>query len=56
MRPETVTRHAMAEARKSPVSVADFGRQAIAEKLPRPGRGVDRRNRRRSDSLEVLSV
>ena len=42
MLPEDVKRRAMAEARKLKVSFADFVRQAVAERLPRQGPGVDR--------------
>ncbi len=48
---EDVKRRAMAEARKLKVSFADFVRQAVTEKLPREGRGVDRLKRRRNDPL-----
>ncbi|HRY50588.1 MAG TPA: CopG family transcriptional regulator [Candidatus Paceibacterota bacterium] len=48
---EEVKRRAMAEARKLKVSFADFVRQAIAEKLPHQGKGVDRLKRRRQDPL-----
>ena len=41
----------MAEARKQKVSFADFVRQAVTEKLPREGRGVDVLKRRRQDPL-----
>ena len=48
---EDTKRRAMAEARKLQVSFADFVRQAISEKLPRQGKGVDRLKRRRDDPL-----
>jgi hypothetical protein len=51
MLPEEVKRRAMAEARKLKVSFADFVRQAVTEKLPREGKGVDRLKRRRRDPL-----
>jgi len=44
-------RKAMAQARTLGISFADFVRQAIAEKLPQPGRGMDRLKRRRKDPL-----
>ena len=48
---EEVKRRAMAEARKLKISFADFVRQAITEKLPHQGKGVDRLKRRRQDPL-----
>ena len=51
MLPEEVKRRAMAQARKLNVSFADFVRQAVTEKLPRQGKGVDRLKRRRQDPL-----
>ena len=51
MLPEDVRRRALAEARKLKVSFADFVRQAVAEKLPRQGKGVDRLKQRRQDPL-----
>ncbi len=51
MLPEDVKRRAMAEARKLKVSFADFVRQAVAERLPRQGSGVDRLKQRRQDPL-----
>ena len=51
MLPEDVKERAMAEARKQKVSFADFVRQAVTEKLPREGRGVDVLKRRRRDPL-----
>ena len=51
MLPEDVKRRATVEARKLKVSFADFVRQAVAEKLPRTGKGVDRLKRRRGDPL-----
>jgi hypothetical protein len=48
---EEVKRRAMAQARESRISFADFVRQAISEKLPQPGKGVDRLKRRRTDPL-----
>ena len=51
MMPEGPRERAMAEARKLRISFADFVRQAVTEKLPREGRGVDRLKRRRQDPL-----
>ncbi len=51
MLPEDVKRRAMAEARKLKISFADFVRQAVTEKLPREGKGVDRLKQRRQDPL-----
>jgi hypothetical protein len=51
MLPEEVKRRAVAQARKLNISFADFVRQAVAEKLPRQGQGVDRLKRRRRDPL-----
>lgn len=48
---EHVKQRAMAEARKLKISFADFVRQAVTEKLPREGRGVDVLKRRRQDPL-----
>jgi hypothetical protein len=48
---EDLKRRAMAEARKLKVSFADFVRQAVTERLPRQGKGVDRLKRRRQDTL-----
>lgn len=48
---EKVKQQAMAEARRLKVSFADFVRQAITEKLPHQGKGVDRLKRRRQDPL-----
>jgi hypothetical protein len=48
---EEVKRRAMAQARELRISFADFVRQAISEKLPQPGQGVDRLKRRRADPL-----
>jgi hypothetical protein len=48
---DEVKRRAMAEARRLKVSFADFVRQAITEKLPYQGKGVDRLKRRRADPL-----
>jgi hypothetical protein len=46
-----VKRRAMAQARELKISFADFVRQAITEKLPHQGKGVDRLKRRREDPL-----
>jgi hypothetical protein len=51
MLPEGVKQRAMAEARKLKISFADFVRQAVADKLPRKGKGVDRLKQRRKDPL-----
>jgi hypothetical protein len=51
MLPEDIKRKAMAEARKLRISFADFVRQAVAEKLPREGKAVDRLKQRRQDPL-----
>lgn len=51
MLPEQIKRRAMDEARKLNVSFADFVRQAISEKLPRPGKGIDHLKRRRADPV-----
>jgi hypothetical protein len=46
-----VKRRAMAQAQELKISFADFVRQAIIEKLPHQGKGVDRLKRRREDPL-----
>ena len=51
MLPEDIKRRAMAEARKSKISFADFVRRAVVEKLPHQGKGVDRLKQRRQDPL-----
>ena len=51
MLPEDIKRRAIAEARKSNISFADFVRQAVVEKLPHQGKGVDRLKHRRQDPL-----
>jgi hypothetical protein len=51
MLPEGVKQRAMAEARKLKISFADFVRQAVTDKLPRAGKGVNRLKRRRQDPL-----
>ncbi len=48
---DEVKRQAMAQARELKISFADFVRQAITEKLPHQGKGVDRLKRRREDPL-----
>ena len=48
---DEMKQRAMTEARKLRVSFADFVRQAITEKLPYQGKGVDRLKRRREDPL-----
>jgi hypothetical protein len=51
MLPDDVKRRALAQARKLNISFADFVRQAVTEKLPRQGKGVDRLKQRRQDPL-----
>lgn len=51
MLPEGVKQRAMAEARKLKISFADFVRQAVADKLPRAGKGGNRLKQRRQDPL-----
>ncbi len=51
MLPDEVKRRATARARELKISFADFARQAITEKLPHQGKGVDRLKRRREDPL-----
>lgn len=51
MLPKEVKRRAAAQARRLNISFADFVRQAVTEKLPRQGQGVDRLKRRRQDPL-----
>ena len=48
---EDIKRQAETEARRLKVSLADFVRQAISEKLPQNGRAGDRLRRRRQDPL-----
>ena len=48
---DEVKRRAMAQARELKISFADFVRQAITEKLPHQGKGVDRLKHRRQDPL-----
>lgn len=55
MLPHEVKKRALAEARKLNISFADFVRQAVAEKLPQQGKGIDRLKRRRQDPLFRLS-
>jgi hypothetical protein len=52
---EDVKQRALAQARKLNISFADFVRQAVAEKLPQQGKGIDRLKRRRQDPLFRLS-
>lgn len=55
MMSKDVKQRALAEARKLNISFADFVRQAVAEKLPQQGKGIDRLKRRRQDPLFRLS-